>query len=371
MSAPQPTPPPTEGEPRAQGQQAPLKAGERDDNDQFAAYLDYLRGYAGPTTNIRPVDVNERYLITVRDADQRPVLDARVRIFDGQQLLFDGRTYAGGETLFLPRVLGISDNAGTLRVVAEQGNSTAETTFARGQQEQVELAFGEKLAPGPLKLDLLFLLDATGSMGDEIGKIQDSILSIAERIDGFQQRPELRFGLVAYKDRGDNYVARSYDFTADVGAFRQLLLSVQAQGGGDTPEDLNEGLHNAVQGVNWSGGAVRLVFLVADAAPHLDYQQSYDYVGEAQQAVARGVKIYPIAASNTDEPAEYAMRQLAQQTLASFIFLTYQPGANSGAPGESTTLEAGDSPQGYTVERLDDLVVQIVQRELAAAVGAL
>jgi hypothetical protein len=80
------------------------------------------------------------------------------------------------------------------------------------------------------------------------------------------------------------------------------------------------------------------------------------------------VKIYPIAASNTDAPAEYVFRQLAQQTMAGFVFLTYQPGQSAGAPGESTTLGAGDQP--YTVERLDDLIVTIVERELAAAVGA-
>jgi hypothetical protein len=352
---------------RPEGQQSQLKAGERDDNKEFAAYLDYLRSYAGPPA--LAADVSERYLITVRDQDQRPVLDARVRAFDGGQQVFEGRTYAGGTTIMLPRALGISDNAGTLRIVAEQGNSTAEATLTRGQQERVELALRDVSAQ-PLKLDVLFLLDATGSMGDEIGKIQQSIASIAERIDAFQPRPALRFGLVAYKDRGDDYVTRVYDFTPDVATFRQLLMSVQAQGGGDTPESLNEGMRQAMGQLGWADGAVRLTFLVADAPPHLDYGEEFDYQDAAREAVARGVKIYPIAASNTDQQAEYVFRQLAQQTLASFIFLTYQPGASSGAPGETTQLDAGDSPQGFTVERLDDLVVQIVERELGAAVGA-
>jgi hypothetical protein len=354
--------------PRPEGQQSSLKAGERDDNKEFAAYLEYLQSYVGPPA--RAIDVSERYLITVLDQDQRPVLDARVRAFDGDQQVFEGRTYAGGATILLPRALGVSDNAATLRVVAEGGNATAETTLTRGQGERVELAL-RGVGEQPLKLDVLFLLDATGSMGDEIGKIQQSIGAIAERIDAFEPRPELRFGLVAYKDRGDDYVTRVYDFTPDVVAFRQLLMSVQAQGGGDTPESLNEGLRQSMSALGWADGAVRLAFLVADAPPHLDYGEEFDYVDAAREAVARGVKIYPIAASNTDQQAEYVFRQLAQQTLASFIFLTYQPGASSGAPGETTQLEAGDSPQGFTVERLDDLVVQIVERELGAAVGAI
>jgi len=85
-------------------------------------------------------------------------------------------------------------------------------------------------------------------------------------------------------------------------------------------------------------------------------------------AVAEGVKIYTIGASNSDDEAEYVFRQLAQQTLAHFIFLTYQPGQNAGTPGDTTTHHV--DPEAFTVERLDDLVVQVVRRELAQAQGA-
>jgi hypothetical protein len=204
-------------------------------------------------------------------------------------------------------------------------------------------------------------------MGDEIAQIQQTIASIAERIDDLEPRPELRFGLVSYRDRGDEYVTRVSDFTPDVTYFHQLLMSTSAAGGGDEPEALNEALHAAVQRVSWADNAVRLVFLVADAPPHLDYQQDYDYVNEARAAVAQGVKIYPIAASNSGDQAEYIFRQIAQQTLARFIFLTYQPGQNSGAPGDTTTHSV--DPDAFTVERLDDLVVQVVERELALAQG--
>ena len=106
---------------------------------------------------------------------------------------------------------------------------------------------------------------------------------------------------------------------------------------------------------------------MADAPPHLDYQQDYDYVRESQVAVAKGVKVYTIAASNSGDQAEYVFRQIAQQTLARFIFLTYQPGQSGGAPGDTTTHHV--DPAQFSVERLDDLVVQVVQRELAQAQG--
>lgn len=363
------------GRPRPQGGPAPLKGGIRDDNEQFQDYLTYLDSYQGQTARV--MDVRERYFITVLDGNQQPLLDAHVSIYanetnddgnnDHGEPIFEARTYAGGKTLFLPRALGVSDDLIQFRLVAEHGEQKAETVFARNDREYIELAIADTQAPDELKLDVLFLLDTTGSMADELGRIQETIDSIAQRIDNFRPRPTVRFGVVAYRDRGDHYVTRLYDFTDDVPTFRKLLNSFSADGGGDTPESLNEALHESIHSVQWNTHAVRIVFLVADAGPHLDYEDDYDYADEIQQAVARGVKIYPIAASNTDAYAEYVFRQLAQQTLAQFIFLTYQPGQSGGVPGESTSLQSGE--QSYTVEKLDDLIVQVVQRELAAAIG--
>jgi hypothetical protein len=349
-----------------QQQSAPLKAGEVDDNHDFAAYLDYLRAYSGPQA--RPIDVSERYILTVTNDRQQPVLDARVRLFDGQQQVFEGRTVAGGKTIVLPRALGLSANAASLRVQIDKGNSTAEGRLERGQDSTQSFVLpGAEALPATPRLDVLFLLDATGSMGDEIAQIQQTIVSIAERIDQIQPRPELRFALVSYRDRGDDYVTRVDDFTTDVAAFQQRLLGTRADGGGDEPESLNEGLHAATQRVSWADDALRLTFLVADAPPHLDYAQDYDYGREAQVAVSKGIKVYTIAASNTSDEAEYVMRQISQQTLGHFIFLTYAAGQNAGTPGDTTTHHV--DPEAFSVERLDDLVVQVVQHELALAQG--
>lgn len=371
IRGPAPTPAPPEQiqppEQTTQNQQrvAPLKAGEVDDNADFAAYQSYLSSfYSAPG---RIIDVSERYLLTVTNDQQQPVLDARVQLFDGEQQVFEGRTYAGGSTVAFPQALGINDNSQTLRVLIDKGDSTMEGTLSRGQDETFSYVLeGATAFSEQPRLDILFLLDATGSMADEIAQIQQTIISIADRIDQFSPRPELRFGLVAYRDHGDEFVTSTYDFTPDVEAFQQLLMSVSADGGGDTPEALNEGLHAAMSDVNWSDDAVRLVFLVADAPPH--ERGNYNYTDEARSAVSQGIKIYPIAASNTDDQAEYVFRQLAQQTLATFIFLTYQPGQEAGTPGDTTTHNV--DPDAFTVDRLDDLVVQVVQRELARAVGA-
>ncbi len=317
---------------------------------------------------MRAADVSERYLIRVIDDDQRPVLDARVTVYDGERAIFRGRTYAGGRTLFMPRLFDAA-NAAEFRVVAEYGQARAEGVIVRGASEQLELGLRGVERDETLRLDLLFLLDTTGSMGDELGRIQETIDSIAERIDGFSPRPEIRYSLVAYRDAGDEYVTRPFEFTTDLASFREQLQAQRADGGGDTPEALDEALYDGVVRAGWRDEpAVRLAFLVADAGPHVPGVAQFSYLDGAREALARGVKIYPIAASNTDPQAEYVFRQLAQQTMGGFVFLTYQQGESGGAPGESTTLEAG--AQAYTVERLDDLIVSIVERELAAAVGA-
>jgi hypothetical protein len=167
--------------------------------------------------------------------------------------------------------------------------------------------------------------------------------------------------MVTYRDRGDAFVTQTYEFTPDVQEFSQKLSGVYADGGGDTPESLNEALHEAVNGVEWRGGeTVQLIFLVADAPPHLDYAQDYDYAVEMDNAARRGIKIFPIASSGLDDQGEYVFRQLAQYTQGRFIFLTYVGPTNGGAPGDETTHHVDD----YSVENLDDLLVRLVQEEL-------
>lgn len=364
-----PTPAPArEIMPQQQQQGTPLRAGEIDDNANFDAYSAYMSGFGqrvdGNSSGVRFLDVSDRLILTVVDSAQLPVMDARVTVFDGQRQLFVGRTSAGGRTILFPRALGAGEQGARLRVVVEKDAARSESDVRRGEIYPAPIGLDIGQQRGRQRLDVLFLLDATGSMSDEIGRIQQTIVSIADRISALDQRPELRFALVNYRDRGDEYVTQVTDFTPDVAAFQRRLLEVRADGGGDNPESLNEGLHQAVQGVNWADDALRLVVLVADAPPHMDYQGDYDYVQEARVAAAKGVKIFPIAASNSDDRAEYVFRQLAQQTLGSFIFLTYQPGESGGAPGDTTQMNV--DPASFTVERLDDMVVNIVRRELAA-----
>ena len=207
----------------------------------------------------------------------------------------------------------------------------------------------------------MFVIDATGSMADEIEQLKANIVSISDQLSKLPTKPDVRFATTVFRDRGDAFVTRTFDFTSDVAAFQDALRAVQADGGGDTPEAVNAAVSDAIHKPAWRGGdTVSLAFVVGDAAPHLDYADDPDYAVEVFEAAKRGIKIEPIASSGLDDQGEFVFRQLAQLTGGRFSFLTYGA-AGAPTPGDSTTNHVKD----YSVLSLDDLVVRLVGEELA------
>jgi hypothetical protein len=134
-------------------------------------------------------------------------------------------------------------------------------------------------APRP-RVELVFALDTTGSMSGLIEGAKRKIWSIASFVARGQPTPDLRVGLVAYRDVGDEYVTRVYDLDDDLDRVYRRLLSFRADGGGDGPEHVARALTEGVHKMSWSkddGQVVRLLYLVGDAPPHLDYHDGYDY----------------------------------------------------------------------------------------------
>ncbi|MBC6935302.1 MAG: VWA domain-containing protein [Chloroflexi bacterium] len=352
----------------------PLSAGEINDNARWDDYLLYRRNFLAQYAGVvHDVDVSGRQIIVVADEEGLPVLGARVQVYAGQRLVSDSRTYATGQTLFFPSARPEAQNAQSFRVVVSKGEIARQFTLdpQRGPVWTITLAQAERAAA---RLDVLFLLDATGSMGDEIAQLQNNILNISSQIADRLRNADVRYGLVTYRDRGDAYVTQTTDFTPEVSQFQASLNTVRADGGGDNPESLNEALHKAVHNVSWRGDdTVKLIFLVADAPPHLDYPNDYDYAQEMVAAAQRGIKIHPIASSGLTSDGEFIFRQIAQYTMGHFIFLTYEQGV-PGTPGESRpdlhVGEAADPQTGqqgdYTVERLADLVLRLIMDEMAA-----
>ncbi|MFP6892878.1 MAG: hypothetical protein VCA18_03950, partial [Opitutales bacterium] len=142
-------------------------------------------------------------------------------------------------------------------------------------------------------IEVCFVLDTTGSMGGLIEGAKQKVWSIANEILSTKPVPNLRIGLIGYRDRKDAYVTQVHDLSEDIDDIYAKLMKFQAQGGGDTPESVNQALHEAVTKIGWdkSKKVLKLVFLVGDAPPHMDYQDDVKYPAVCKQAVKKDLII--------------------------------------------------------------------------------
>ena len=348
--------------PERSSQFTSMRAGSVDDNAEWDDYLLYRLRFSEAGIPVHDLDVSERHIIQVTDTDGLPILGAVVTVRDANgHELSRLQTHSDGRAYFFPHAVD-SGQAQQYFIEAEKDGQQAMLEVDDEAGEHT-LTLDARQATNPVRLDVHFLIDATGSMSDEIQQLKDNMITVSERIHALPSAPNVRFGMTVYRDREDLFVSRTFDFTTDIHDFTDELAQVVAEGGGDYPESLNEGLHKAVHLPEWRvEETVSLIFLIADAPPHLDYSQDYDYAEEIFIAAENGFKIFPLASSGLDDQGEYIFRQLAQMTAGKFLFLTY--GAD-GSPGDDTPHHVDD----YSVLSLDDLVVKVVEEELEPLSG--
>jgi hypothetical protein len=155
-------------------------------------------------------------------------------------------------------------------------------------------------------------------MGGLIEGAKRKIWSIATAI--VDSDADIRMGLVAYRDIGDDYVTRTFDLTTDIQDLYANLLELKARGGGDWPESVNEALDVAVNKLRWTpGGDVRrIVFLVGDAPPHMDYAQDTKYPVTLAVAKQKDIIVNTVLAGNARD-TERVWREIAQNGNGRFI----------------------------------------------------
>jgi len=361
-----------------------VKAGASDDNRQFNFYLDYLGRFSN--LNVLKLDVSNRIVFQAVDRDGRSIPNCPLIFRDGSgKTVAERRTYADGRALFFP-----SEYAGKLtqglRAITTCGQKTVEQTFDPSGVKNLEVRFD--LQRGSYKnvpLDIAFVFDTTGSMGDEIARLKQTIEVIHFQISQLSSAPDVRFGMVLYRDRGDEYVTRVIPFTSRMEVFKQALEQVRADGGGDEPEEVQAGLKDALKKLQWRPSGIRLLFLIGDAPPHLDYGQEYiraakdaeiakaapvaipeeyTYLHGMKDAAGQAIKIVSIGASGLNNEGEYVFRQLAQYTMGIFAFLTYgETGEAEGGGG--TTYVSHHTGSNWQAENLDAIIVKMVKVELA------
>ena len=343
--------------PRSSG----LKAGYADDNRQFNYFVKFLKKYKSKVKHFA-LPIDERLWLTVADAHNRPVLNARIQVFENGKLLDMGRTYADGSFFIYPRVIGLKGNR--LHVVIDYNGVHRELDLERNGLRKIRVNLPVPRAQfQQIPLDLLFILDTTGSMGEEIERLKNTLQIINDNLMALVPRPDIRFGLVLYRDRDDDYVTRRISFTADLQKIEDVLKKVRAEGGGDTPEDLQAALKVAMQEMEWRPNAIRLCYVITDAPAHLDYHEDFTYTRAAQMAKQKGIKIFAVGTGGLDITGEYLLRQLAQFTYGKYIFLTYgEKGESEGGHPGSVSHHTGSN---FQTDKLEAVIIRFTKEELA------
>jgi hypothetical protein len=208
------------------------------------------------------------------------------------------------------------------------------------------------------RLDAALVIDTTGSMSDELEYLKVEFEALHASILDRYPKAEQRWALVLYRDEGDAYVVRDFDFTSEATTYQQALAAQSSDGGGDTPESPDLALDDAA-GLSWRTEAetARVLFWVADAPHHDERAEAMlDAVFALQDA---GVHVYPVASSGVDELTELTMRQTAQLTFGRYLFLTDDSGI--GNSHEEPTVPC------YFVRLLSDSVLRVVDAEMTGS----
>ncbi|MCP4876379.1 MAG: VWA domain-containing protein [Gammaproteobacteria bacterium] len=176
------------------------------------------------------------------------------------------------------------------------------------------------------RIEVVFVLDTTSSMSGLIQAAKEKIWSIATSMASAQENPDIKMGLVAFRDRGDAYITRVFDLSDDLDSMYSSLMDFRAQGGGDGPESVNQALYDSIHKVSWSqdSNVYKVVFLVGDAPPHMDYPNDVKYPITLATAARKGIVV------NAIQSGQHQYTRPAWQQIASLGHGEYFQVADSG-----------------------------------------
>ena len=334
------------------GEPGQLTAGEWRDLDHWQFWLDLLQK---PEWSGMPARwgfaTQQRYAVVV-ESDGAHVGDASVTLLAGEQAVWTARTDVHGEAELFAGMFDAAPEGPFSVKVSVAGQSTVVDEVVSGA---TSIVIPVEVAEAPAKvLDLMFVIDTTGSMGDELSYLQVELADVIDRVRtqvgaDFKFRVSVNF----YRDSGDEYLVRPFPFTENIDEALADLSKQTAGGGGDWPEAVDAALSDAIDEHAWSESAVaRLCFVVLDAPPHDTTQALADVQASVEAAAVKGVRMVPLAASGVDKDLEFLMRFWAIGTGATYTFLTN----DSGIGGDHIEPTVGD----YQVEILNDLLVRVI-----------
>ena len=274
--------------------------------------------------------------------------------------------------MYTPRrvAVRVADAAGkrlpAIRIVLEQNQKAIWRPQASApklspwnvQQEEVDVNFYilDKAKAAEKRADIAFIVDATGSMGDEIEFLKKDLMDILDRVKSGQGEVGLRTATVFYRDEDDDYVTKFSPFTEDYRETIRYIAMQHASGGGDLPEAVHTALEAGLQNLAWNASArARIAFLVLDAPAHQDHQGVVESLQASVREYAKqGIKLIPVFCSSPSKDCEFMCRFFAVLTGGTYVFLT----DDSGVGGDHIEPSVGE----FQVEPLNDLLVRLIAK---------
>ncbi|PWW20331.1 T9SS type A sorting domain-containing protein [Chryseobacterium sp. AG844] len=330
-----------------------LTAGEVNDFSKWDYWKDIAVPILDQYKNTWKFFPDKRVSVQLVNKDRKPVIGEKIKLLDDQKnTIWEAVSdNLGNMELWISPMTDRKSAPGKYYLSDGSGQiiSSNLRTFKNGQN----LIILDKHCLQKRVLDLAFVVDATGSMGDEISYLQSELLDVLKKIEGQLKNTTVRYGSVFYRDHGDEYVTRKFDFSNKAEDLVGFIKRQKAGGGGDTPEAVVEALKVSVDELKWSDeNSTKIMFLILDAPPHHSEQNIENLYNTIKAAAKKGITIIPLAASDTDKQTEYLMRTFALLTNGTYTFLTDDSGI-----GNSHIKPTIDS---YEVEKLNDLLLRLI-----------
>ncbi len=268
----------------------------------------------------------ERYTVQLTTQNAYPIINATVYLKDGDKIVWTTRTDNTGKAELWANMFeeGAEKN---YKIEVSYQNVKYKINNVKTFHEGINIKKIPVQCDIKNKVDIAFVVDATGSMGDEISYLKSELNDVITRVKADLKDTELRLGSVFYRDHGDAYLTKKSHFSSDISKTTTFIDQQGAAGGGDRPEAVQKGLSVALEQMNWSDDATtRLLFLILDAPPHNSALVKEELKKQMIKAAEKGIRIIPIACSGTDRSTEYLMRSFALATNGSYIYLTDDSG---------------------------------------------
>lgn len=183
--------------------------------------------------------------------------------------------------------------------------------------------FSQKEKVEKPSIEIVFCLDATGSMSGLIHTAKEKIWDIVTVMTQANPAPDIKLGMIFYRDRQDEFITKAYPLTENIDSIYAQLLLIDAAGGGDSPESVNQAVNEAVTKMNWTKGknVYKTIFLVGDCPPHMDYRQDVKYSASCKLANEKGIVINTIKLGFQCQDAVVHFKSIAEKTNGRYLQL--------------------------------------------------